>query len=126
MNNEMATNKGNWRSDAKDVFNDALGVEPSARPAYLDKVCSGDENLRADVESLLAANKSAESFLRAPIYDGGLDRIATACAAPLVGKTVGRYRVTSLLATGGMPEPPRHDCDDRKNGKGEAIDARRP
>lgn len=68
----------------------------------LDHACGGDEDLRADVESLLAASESAESFLRAPIDDGDLDRIATAYTGPLVGKTVGKYRITSWVATGGM------------------------
>ncbi len=39
---------------ANELFNEALKLEPVERAAYLAEACGGDENLRADVEGLLA------------------------------------------------------------------------
>jgi hypothetical protein len=36
-----------------------LKLEPSQRPAYLDRVCAGDEALRREIESLLAVDAQA-------------------------------------------------------------------
>jgi hypothetical protein len=36
-----------------------LKLEPSQRPAYHDRVCAGDEALRREIESLLAADAQA-------------------------------------------------------------------
>src|SRR6476619_4712129 len=36
------------------------------RAAFLDGVCAGDEDLRKEVESLLASDEQAESFIEAP------------------------------------------------------------
>jgi hypothetical protein len=45
-----------------------LKLEPSQRPAYLDRVCAGDEALRREIESLLAADAQASigGFLEVP------------------------------------------------------------
>ena len=41
----------------------ALEVDPTARPELLDRTCSGDAELRVEVERLLAATHCAEQFL---------------------------------------------------------------
>jgi hypothetical protein len=43
-----------------------LEQEPSGRRAFLDKACSGDRELRQEVESLLAADEEAGNFLSKP------------------------------------------------------------
>jgi serine/threonine-protein kinase len=53
-----------WAS-IKAVFQEALGVEPAARAAMLDRACGEDHEMREEVESLLAAYDGAGSFMDA-------------------------------------------------------------
>jgi WD40 repeat protein/serine/threonine protein kinase len=84
---------------AMDVFEAALDRAPAGRGAYLDETCRGQPKLRAEVESLLEADKQANGFLEPP-------KQATPPAAteldPLVGAMVGRYHVKRVIAVGGM------------------------
>jgi eukaryotic-like serine/threonine-protein kinase len=41
--------------EVKRIFEEALEVEPRERPAFLDRACVGDEELRREVEALLSA-----------------------------------------------------------------------
>jgi serine/threonine protein kinase len=107
----------------RDIFHAAAELEGAARRALLDERCGGDSALRADVESLLAAEAAAASdgddaFLAHPIDASGLllaldtpddiDTIAQAARAErsdsggLIGKRIGGYLVLGVLGQGGM------------------------
>ena len=45
----------------------ALGLEPAAREAFLDRECHGDENIRQEVERLLSARERLPEFLAGPL-----------------------------------------------------------
>ena len=94
-----------WQ-DVVRVVDLALDLEPADRPELLERTCSGDAELRAEVERLLAATERAADFLDHPV---------AADAAPLVswverqesqalatGTRFGAYEVTGLLGRGGM------------------------
>jgi eukaryotic-like serine/threonine-protein kinase len=50
------------------VFFNALDIaDPAERAAYLDQACSGDEALRRQVVSLMAAHEREGAFLNAPV-----------------------------------------------------------
>lgn len=50
----------------EDIFAFALRIpEPTARAAYLARACGEDAALRAEVESLIAADEAADGFMRA-------------------------------------------------------------
>lgn len=51
------------------LFQSALEHEVAERVAFLDTVCGSDEELRREVESLLAAHEKAASFIEAPPDD---------------------------------------------------------
>jgi non-specific serine/threonine protein kinase/serine/threonine-protein kinase len=79
----------------KEIVAAALEREPSERSAFLDQACSQREELRAEVESLLAAHADAE----------GLSEHPWTTAAPegaQAAKTIGPYRLLRELGTGGM------------------------
>ena len=104
------------------VYHSALKVEESRRAAFLKDTCGEDENLRREVESLLAGEKQAENFLEAP----ALELAAKALAAERTalhhsasedrqlmqqtgrklesGTQLGDYEIQSLLGAGGMGE----------------------
>jgi serine/threonine-protein kinase len=82
----------------------ALALEPSSRPAWLDRTCSGDAELRRAVERLLDGIAGAEA--------GFLDGAAATDAAPLLswvarqglvtGTRFGPYEILEPLGRGGM------------------------
>ena len=89
-----------WQNQ-KDVFLAALARPPELRGAFLDAACGGDDELRRDVESLLAAHDAAGSFLSSPI---GLDTEGAedAGAPDAVPQRIGPYRILDTIAHGGM------------------------
>jgi hypothetical protein len=55
-----------WQ-EIRTVLEAALPMDSEKRRACLDQVCSSDQSLRREVESLLAADKQARSsFLESP------------------------------------------------------------
>jgi serine/threonine-protein kinase len=100
-----------WRR-LEPLLDDALDLAPDARPAYLDRVCAGDAGLRADLESLLAADSAAGAFLEGSagsyfgelLPSGGQPSGGASPAAPGLpaGTRVGPYRIERELARGGM------------------------
>ena len=85
------------------LFHSALQQEASQRAAFLEKACAGDEDLRREVESLLAHQEQAETSLKCPPWEPppkGLLRVN-----PITGRTADRpLQIRSLLGVGGMGE----------------------
>src|SRR5262245_32990871 len=88
----------NWPR-LKEVFADARALPVNLRAAYLAEACGGDEALHHEVESLLALDTHAKSFLETPAV-----LLADAGAKRLEGQRVGPYQITSWLGAGGMGE----------------------
>src|SRR5262245_54708792 len=88
----------------KRIHQAALERAASQRTAFLDAACGADETLRRDVESLLAYDTRAESFMESPALDVAASSLGRDASVRLVGRTLGHYRVESLLGAGGMGE----------------------
>jgi len=87
----------------KEVFAGARALPADSRPAYLAEACAGNEALRQEVESLLASDQRAKSFLEAPAMVQ--DDIARDQATLMMeGQRLGVYQVQALLGAGGMGE----------------------
>ena len=88
---------------AKDVFAGARALPASDRQAYLSAACVGNEALRQEVESLLASDERAKSFLESPavVRDDGTPHPAQLM---IEGRRLGVYQVQALLGAGGMGE----------------------
>ena len=54
------------------MFHDASQLGVLERDEYLARECAGDEGLRREVESLIAASESNPSFMELPLLDDGL------------------------------------------------------
>jgi non-specific serine/threonine protein kinase/serine/threonine-protein kinase len=85
----------------KELFAEAQALDPAERPGFLDRTCGDDRELRAELESLLAAEQSAESFLETPAADVLLGDVQAPAPSPL-GRRFGAYRVLSEIGRGGM------------------------
>ena len=77
----------------------ALDLDATSRAAYLAESCGGDADLRREVDSLLAHEQSAQSFIEEPVLDAAARTLAT---SGLLGERIGPYQVVSLLGSGGM------------------------
>ncbi len=88
-----------------EVFEAALERDEPRRAAFLDTACAGDDELRAEVESLLVAHGRAENFIESPALEvAAKSATARASVTSEVGRRVGAYKILSLLGAGGMGE----------------------
>jgi serine/threonine protein kinase len=91
------------RQQAQEIFNSLIKRQPEERAAFLAQACAGDDDLRNEVESLIAAHEKTDNFSNAP---------TTAAAVSLTsektelqpGQSLGSYEILSFLSRGGMGE----------------------
>ena len=87
----------------KDLLSGALELPPAEQSGYLDQACAGDAELRAELDSLLAAARQAETFLESPAFDA--EHIAPhGTGSTWIGRRVGSYEIVAEIGHGGMGE----------------------
>ena len=82
-----------------ELFQAALGCAPEQRSAFLDGACGGDHALHAEVESLLAADRTGD-FTNAAAYQEGMRLLGR--GRELAGRHIGPYRLIREIGSGGM------------------------
>ncbi|MDQ3489293.1 MAG: serine/threonine protein kinase, partial [Acidobacteriota bacterium] len=98
----MSVERGRW-ARTHEVFSAAVELSPAERAVFLDHQCGGDDGLRREVASLLAAHDRT----------GAIDRLADEVLAPALaplrtqtavqaGRVVSHYVVLDVLGAGGM------------------------
>src|SRR5262245_30857878 len=88
----------------RNLYNSASELATAQRPAFLDEACGGDEALRREVESLLAARDKAGDYFAAPAMDVAARLLAEENYPSLAGQSLSHYQVLSLIGAGGMGE----------------------
>jgi serine/threonine protein kinase/tetratricopeptide (TPR) repeat protein len=89
------------------LCNRALELDETGRTEFLEHSCGGDDELRREVESLLAYGKRAEHFIDSPALEVlgkvvAREREATDNATKLIGSRVSHYLILEKLGAGGM------------------------
>ncbi|MGH9942954.1 MAG: protein kinase domain-containing protein [Pyrinomonadaceae bacterium] len=84
------------------LYQAALERAAGERSAFLEQACAGDEQLRREVERLIASHESQDSFLQGAAFDLGMELLANEESELLAGEEVGPYRLFSFLGSGGM------------------------
>lgn len=93
-----------WRH-IEQLYYDALSLSEAERTAFLARACAGDDAVRCEVESLLAARHEAGGFLSQPVVECAL--LSGAQPAGLTERLnsfIGQYQLLSILGVGGMGE----------------------
>jgi eukaryotic-like serine/threonine-protein kinase len=86
----------------KEIFEQAVELEPGARTAFLDAACAADGGLRREVETLLAADAADGSFIEAPAIEAVTDLFPAAPPEAVEGRRVGPYKLLREIGRGGM------------------------
>lgn len=89
------------------LFERALELDPSQRAAFLDDACGADQELRARVEALLAADDGAETYFddlarRLGMPHAEMEPLGTRSDEERTGDRIGPYRLVRELGRGGM------------------------
>lgn len=87
----------------KELFNAASALGAKERAAFLDRECAGDDELRAEAESLLESDDD-DSFMESPAVEDVAADLFGDEEKPQPGQKIGRYEIAALAGEGGMGE----------------------
>jgi eukaryotic-like serine/threonine-protein kinase len=80
-----------WK-EVERLYHSALILEPGQRASFLAQACTGNESLRAEVESLLSQSKKAKRFLETPAIEVVARKLGEETALPEEEQPVGRLQ----------------------------------
>ena len=86
------------------VLQEALDRPPIQRASFLENACAGDEELKAEATTLIAAYEEAGDFIEQPAIAQDAYVLLGDDARGDVAREIGPYRVIERLGAGGMGE----------------------
>ena len=92
-----------WQK-VKQVFDSALKHEPAERARFVFESCGEDEELRHEIESLLASHEKHGSFIDSPAYQGAAEFLTDEQGELKSGQAIDSYEIVSFISRGGMGE----------------------
>jgi len=107
-----------WQQ-VKQIFNSALNYRPDERGLFISQACSGDDELRSEVESLIASHEQSGSFIDQPAFEAAASLLANERTELKPGQTIGSYEVISFISRGGMGEV--YLAEDKRLGRKVAL-----
>jgi eukaryotic-like serine/threonine-protein kinase len=86
----------------RQIFDGALERQQQERAAYLRGVCGGDDQLRREVESLVASHEESQDFMSTPAADLNMLALDVSSASVPRVPRVGPYQLEKRIGRGGM------------------------
>ncbi len=98
----------------RELFHDACEQPTAVRMVWIEQACAGDDELKAEVESLLAHRDEADDafdesrlgFGQALVDEGRIDHATESPEAGMMGErtpeSIGQYRIIGKVGEGGM------------------------
>jgi non-specific serine/threonine protein kinase/serine/threonine-protein kinase len=86
----------------EEIFQSALDRAPENRAAFIDSACSGDAELHAEVDSLLAAHEQGDADFQCAAFEEAIKVLQQRTVRVHEGRLIGPYRVLRELGRGGM------------------------
>ena len=97
-------NDDRWRQ-IEQLYHSTLEKDIKDRKEFLDNASGSDEELRREVESLLAYEDRAEQFIESPALEVAARIMADNAGAKVkAGQIINQYRIIEPLGAGGMGE----------------------
>src|SRR5689334_9015849 len=87
-----------------ELFEQLCDCDSNQQGALLVALCNGDDELRHDVESMLAADRRSSRFLETPPEEFAAGLVMSEQLRPQPGQMFGEYKLLERIGTGGMSE----------------------
>ena len=84
------------------LFLEASGLKGEKRASFLDSACSGEDELRRQVELLLANDAGSERYIASAVEDAA--QFVVQSLAIQAGTRIDDYQIVKLIGSGGMGE----------------------
>ncbi len=88
------------------ICNSVLDVQPSERKRFVERACAGDDELREEVDRLLARHQEAEGFIAVPALEMAAKELAreegNGLGPDVLPSALLHYRVIEKIGEGGM------------------------
>ena len=91
-----------WRQ-IDTILKSAIELPSDERAAFVERACGGDDELRHEVESLIAHDRGG-GLLEGHAVEEATRLLAAGREGSLAGKAVGPYRIVRRIGAGGMGE----------------------
>ncbi len=96
-----------WKK-IEELYHAVRKLDAGERRAFLQQACAGDEELRREIESLLACENDAKGFLNEPAMEQAAESLAAEQAwggssdKSMIGRSISHYRILGEVGHGGM------------------------
>src|SRR5689334_14878351 len=107
-----------WQQ-VKEIFNSAINYRPEERSSFISQACYGDDDLRSEVESLIASHEQGGSFIDKPAFEAAASLLVSNPAELKRGQMIDSYEVISFISRGGMGEV--YLAEDKRLGRKVAL-----
>ncbi len=90
------------RTKFKEIFEAAVELPVAQRADFLSDVCFDNEELRGDIERLIAADDAAGNFLESSPFDESIADFNQIRARSYINQKIGAYKIEREIGAGGM------------------------
>src|SRR6266700_7107775 len=91
----------NW-NQVKEILELAIEQPPDRREQFIEERCSGDVELRGQIDSLISSYERIGDFMEDGAIGGVAEMFTSSKSSLEPGNRLGRYSIVRVLGEGGM------------------------